>query len=746
MTDDHSRTPAQLSDLTLAEKAALVSGASFWQTAAIPDKGVPAAVLSDGPHGVRYQDEASDHLGFNHSIPATAYPTAAATACSWDRGLLRAIGTQLGHEARAIGVDVLLGPGMNIKRSPLCGRNFEYFSEDPLLTGELAVAWVDGIQRTGVGASVKHFAVNNQETDRMRISAEVDERTLREIYLRAFERVVTRSQPATVMASYNVLNGVKVAENEWLLDTVLRGEWGYEGVVVSDWGAVSDPVASLRAGLDLEMPTTAGASAAAIVRAVESGEIDEGVLDRSVERVLRMGATHTSTADKPAFDADAGHQLAFTAAVESAVLLSNDGTLPLSPDAGGTVAVIGEFARSPRYQGAGSSHVVPHRLDTALDAARDRLAGRREVTFAPGFTFEGADQALADEAVEVARAAGDVILFLGLPDADESEGFDREHLSLPEAQLELFHRLAEVTDRLVVVLSHGAVVEVATWEDRAAATLDMWLGGQASGSAAVALLFGDANPSGKLAETVPLRLEDTPAYLNWPGSDHVVHYGERIYVGYRSYDRTRRDVAHAFGHGLSYTTFEYGELEARADDDGLHLAVSVTNTGARDGAEVVQFYAEAPGDDRPTRELIGFEKVRLRAGAREIVRATVPWGDVSFFSTREHRWVRAGGRYRIWAAASSRDLRSSTEIDIEGTEAPVILDLESSFGEWLADPRGSQALQELFAETGQAPSVDESMMPLIGPIPLGKMLGMMMAGSAVVDPARLEELVARVNG
>lgn len=734
--------------LSLEEKASLVSGFAFWNSTAVESAGIPAMVLSDGPHGVRRQEVGGDHLGINAARPSTAFPTASASACSWDRDLLSTMGVALGVEARTLGVDVLLGPGVNIKRSPLCGRNFEYFSEDPLLSGELGAAWVRGLRTHGVGASVKHYVANDQETDRMKISAEVDERTLREIYLRAFQRVIDKAAPATVMASYNGVNGEPVISNRWLLTEVLRDEWGYEGVIVSDWGAAaSDVVAAVRAGLDLDMPGT-GAGSAALIEAVRSGELDETILDRAASRVAELATTLVAgrTDHPPAFDPEMHHALAKEIAEQSAVLLKNDGVLPLSADAEGSLAVVGEFARTPRYQGAGSSHIVPTRLDNALDAIRER-AGDREVIFEPGFTLDGkAHSDLVEQAVEAAREASDVVVFLGLPAEDESEAFDRVTIDLPGDQLELLRRIVSVSDRVIVVLSNGGVMSVEPWRGGVSAILEMWLGGQAVGSAAVSLLFGDTNPSGKLAETIPLALADTPSFHNFPGNGRTVLYGERIYVGYRHFDSVGRNVAYPFGHGLSYTSFEYDDLHADVVGHSLEVRVRVSNAGSRDGAEVVQFYSVPPEseEDRPSHELVGFEKVVVEAGASAVVTARIPLTDLDYWSSRSRQWVRGGGLYSIQVAASSRDIRAQVDIELAGTEPASPLTLDSAMGEWFADAEGAVALQEMmrqFATQGTG-EWDDATLPLVLPMPLRTILP--MAASKLPFPVLGERLLQRL--
>ncbi|MDX6369047.1 MAG: beta-glucosidase [Gaiellaceae bacterium] len=737
-----------LEGLSLEEKASLVSGFAFWNSTAVESAGIPAMVLSDGPHGVRRQQHGADHLGINAAQPSTAFPTASASASSWDRDLLSTMGVALGVEARKLGVDVLLGPGVNIKRNPLCGRNFEYFSEDPLLSGELGAAWVRGLRSHGVGASVKHYVANDQETDRMSISAEVDERTLREIYLRAFQRVIEKSSPTTVMASYNGVNGVPVISNHWLLTEILRDEWGWDGVVVSDWGAAaSDVVAAVRAGLDLDMPGT-GAGSAALIEAVHSGILDEAILDRAASRVAELALTLVGgrTSPAPTYGQETHHALAREIAEQSAVLLENDGVLPLSADAAGTIAVIGEFARTPRYQGAGSSHIVPTRLDNALDAIRER-AGDRGVHFEPGFTLDGKeDEDLAEQAISAARGASDVVVFLGLPAEDESEAFDRVTIELPADQLALLQRIVSVNDRVTVVLSNGGVVSVEPWRAGVAAILEMWLGGQAVGSATASLLFGDMNPSGKLAETIPLALADTPSFHNFPGNGQSVLYGERIYVGYRHYDTVGRDLAYPFGHGLSYTSFEYDDLRASVDGDALEVRLRLINSGSRDGAEIVQFYSIPPesGEDRPSHELVGFEKVLVEAGGSAVVTTRIPLADLDYWSSRSRRWVRAGGSYTIQAAASSRDIRAQVGVELAGTEPAPPLTLDSTMGEWFADAAGAVALQEMMAQfaTQGAGEWDDATLPLVLPMPLRTILP--MAASKLPFPVLGERLMQRL--
>jgi beta-glucosidase len=723
-----------LAELTLEEKASLCLGSDFWHTAPVERLGVPAIMVSDGPHGLRKQPEQGDHVGISDSLPATCFPTACALASSWDPQLVRRVGEALGREARAQRVAVVLGPGINIKRSPLCGRNFEYFSEDPLLSGVLGAAMIDGVQRQGVGTSLKHYAANNQETDRLRVSAEVDERTLREIYLAGFERAVTHAQPWTVMCSYNKVNGVYASEHAWLLTTVLRGEWGFDGLVVSDWGAVHDRVAALAAGLDLEMPPNRGVSDAAIVTAVRSGQLDERVLDTAVARVLQLVDRATANREPPPLlDADAHHALARAAAVECAVLLKNeDRLLPLRPAAGDTIAVIGEFARTPRYQGAGSSQVNPTRVDVALDELRTGVPDGVEVAFAAGYGLDTSDhdEELAAEAVALASRAEVVVAFLGLPAADESEGFDRSHMNLPANQTALLARLADANPNLAVVLANGSAVRLSDWDQHAKAVLECWLSGQAAGGAAADLLLGAANPSGRLAETLPLRLEDTPSYLNFPGEAGQVRYGEGIFIGYRGYDKLDRQVSYPFGHGLSYTSFSYADLTANVTgrhqdgDLAVEVASRVTNTGDRRGKEVVQLYVGDPEASvaRPVRELKAFAKVDLDPGETTMVKFTLTTRDLTYWSTRLNSWVLEGGEFELAVGASSRDLRLTTTVDIAAPPLPVRLDGMATLEEWLADPTGSALLHKAVGtdEEGRPKGIlgNEELLPVIGNFPI----------------------------
>ncbi|HET9563196.1 MAG TPA: glycoside hydrolase family 3 C-terminal domain-containing protein [Mycobacterium sp.] len=734
-----------LTELTLAEKAALTSGSSFWYTAPVERLGIPRIMVSDGPHGLRAQPGEGDHVGIGGSLPATCFPTASAVASAWNPQLLYRIGQALAQEARACNLSVILGPGINMKRSPLCGRNFEYFSEDPFLAGELAVGIVDGIQSRGVGTSVKHYAANNQETDRLRVDAQVDERALREIYLPAFERVVTGSQPWTMMCAYNKVNGLSASENSWLLTTVLREEFGFEGLIVSDWGAVYHRVPALLAGLDLEMPPALDRSPQQVVAAVESGEVPIEVLDARVRKVLELVTRGMPVLElDESFDADAHHALAREAAAESVVLLINDGVLPLTPDA--SIAVIGEFARTPRFQGAGSSQVNPIRIDVLLNELR---AAYGEVPFAAGYGIGDTtdDDALLAEAEQVAGSADTVVMVVGLPGADESEGFDRTHMNLPANQLTVLQAVATVNPNVVVVLVNGSTVLLGDITPYAQALVEAWLGGQAAGSGIADVLTGKVNPSGRLAETIPHRLEDNSSYFNFPGDSHIVRYGEGLFIGYRGYDRAHQDVAFPFGFGLSYTTFALSDLavttRGSVADDSLAatVTVTVTNTGDRDGAEVVQVYITdvASTVARPARELKGFAKVSLAAGASEQVSVQLDQRAFAFWSVVHGRWAVEAGDFVIAVGPHSRDLPLSETITVDAPTLAVPLTRDSTLQEWMGDPMG-RTLIERAVQNGQPATVlEDELIEVIGNMPMSTLANF---GGMSLDHDALDQITA----
>lgn len=718
-----------VNELTLEEKASLCSGADFWHTKAIDRLNIPAAMVSDGPHGVRKQESLADHMGVAESIKAIGFPTASAMACSFDRDLLHKVGDALGEECVAEDLAVLLGPGINMKRSPICGRNFEYYSEDPVVAGELGAAFVNGVQEHGVGTSLKHFAANNQEWRRMSISAEIDERTLREIYLAAFETVVKKAQPWTIMCSYNRINGVYSCENDWLLNKVLRDEWGFEGLVMTDWGAMDERVPSLKAGLDLEMPDCHGETDKLIVKAVQSGELEESVLDTAVERILTMvdkyltarkdidpaSMVHPlpSSAER-GYDVAAHHALARTTAEQSAVLLKNEDILPLQKDK--KIAFIGEFAKVPRIQGGGSSHINNTSIESALDAAGD------SVSYAQGFHIdeETTDETLLQEAITLAKESDVAVIFAGLPDSFESEGFDRTHLNMPANQNELIARISEVQPNVVVVLHSGSPIAM-PWLDKVAGVLQMYLAGQASGGAAVNLLFGDATPCGKLAETFPLHLEDNPSYLNFPGNREKVCYQEGVFIGYRYYDKKKMDVLFPFGYGLSYTDFTYSNMKVTVngknaadvdvikETDEIVVSADITNTGNCDGAEIVQLYIKNPVvyEIRPEKELRDFAKVFLKAGETKTVTFMLNARAFSYYETRIHDWYAESGDYEILLASSSRDIRLQYTVSITGSKKiPFVADYVTTCEDVELFAKDGSALDEMLRRSGFAEATD----------------------------------------
>lgn len=687
----------ELSELSLEQKASLLSGRDFWSTESIEEAGIPSIVLTDGPHGIRLQTGGSDHLGIHASRPATCFPLAVAVGSSWDPGVAARVGAAVGREARALGVSVVLGPGVNIKRSPLGGRNFEYYSEDPLLSGVLGAAHVVGMQQEGPGASVKHFAANNQETERMRVSVDVDERTLREIYLPAFERVVREAAPATVMCSYNRINGVYASQNRWLLTEVLREDWGFEGAVVSDWGAVGDRVAGVAAGLDLEMPGSGGVTDAEIVAAVRAGRLSEADVDTAVRRVLALTRLPRTPAGE--VDIDGHHALAREVAAESVVLLKNDGAvLPLPADR--RLAVIGEPAVRPRFQGGGSSHLTATRIDAALDEIRVLAAERGVVVeYAPGYVLSGDVDAeeLRGSATRVAGASDIAVVFAGSGESEESEGFDRDSIALPAEQVALIRAVAAVAPRTVVVLSNGGVVSLEGWHDEVDAIVEGFLLGQAGGGALADVLFGVVNPSGHLAETIPLRLADNPSWMNFPGEQGHVRYGEGVLVGYRYYVSADVPVRYPFGHGLSYTTFETVGLDAEVTGPDTAVArVEVTNSGDRSGKHVVQVYVSTAAGPvrRPLRELRAFAKVELAPGGTRIVEFVLDDRAFAYWDVELGRWVVPAGEYDIQVGTDAHTIVASRRITLSGNDVARPLTLDSTVGEWFAHPVAGPALRD----------------------------------------------------
>ena len=750
---------AIVSQMTLEEKAGLCSGLDFWHTKPVERLGVPAVMVSDGPHGLRKQDLQADHLGMNESIKAVCMPAACATAASFDRELIGQMGRAIGSSCQHEELSVVLGPAVNIKRSPLCGRNFEYFSEDPYLAGEMSAAYIAGVQSQNVGTSIKHFAANNQEHRRMSSSSNIDERTLREIYLPAFEISVKKSQPWTVMCSYNRLNGTYASEHPWLLTEVLRDEWGFEGYVMSDWGAVSNRVAGLAAGLDLEMPASGGINDAKIVEAVKNGQLDEAILDRAVERILTINYRYLENA-KPEtpWDKEADHLLSAKIAGECMVLLKNeDGILPLSRE--DDVAFIGEFAEKPRYQGGGSSHINSFKKTSALEAAEGL-----KVTYARGYNAdadEATDEMIA-EAVEAARKAKVAVVFAGLPDAYESEGYDRPHMGMPACQNRLIEAVAQANPNTVVVLHNGSPVEM-PWLPKVKAVLEAYLGGQAVGIATVRILYGDVNPSGHLAETFPVKLSDNPSYLYFGGEGNEADYREGVFVGYRYYDRKDMDVLFPFGHGLSYTTFAYSNLRLSAqritDQDTLTATVTVTNTGSRAGKTVVQLYVGDPVSSvfRPVRELKGFEKVELQPGESKDVSFTLCKRAFAYWNTQLHDWYVESGEFTIEIGQSSRSIDVSAPVQVDSTvRLPRHYTMDSIVMDIMADPKAAAIVQPLVSAIlktfspgdGQDSDVakeavsEDMTMAMIQYMPLR---GILSFGGGALDPAAIQSMLDAMN-
>lgn len=695
-----SEIEAIVAQMTLEEKASLCSGGDFWHTKAIERLGVPAMMVSDGPHGLRKQKDEGDHLGVNDSIVAVCYPAGCASAASFDRELLSEMGQAIGEACQAEGIGVILGPAVNIKRSPLCGRNFEYYSEDPYAAGEIAASYIKGVQSKHVGTSIKHFMANSQETRRMSSDSKMDERTMREIYMPAFETAVKEAKPWTVMCSYNRINGTYAAENKMLLTDVLRDEWGFDGFVVSDWGAVNDRVAGVKAGLDLEMPPSCGVNDKLIEKAVKDGSLDEAVLDKTVIRILEIVYRYMENRDENAvFDRQAQHEFSRKVAEESLVLLKNEGILPLKKEQ--KIAFIGQYAEKPRYQGGGSSHINSFKVTGAWEAAK----GLPNVTYAKGYddAEDVVDEALVAEAVAAAEEAEVAVIFAGLPDAFESEGYDRTHMQMPESQNHLIEEVAKVQPNVVVVLHNGSPVEM-PWLPRVKGVLEAYLGGEAVGEAEYRILFGEVNPSGKLAETFPIKLEDNPSYLYYIGEEDEVEYREGVFVGYRYYDKKKMDVLFPFGYGLSYTEFTYSNLKldkkSMKDTETLTVSVDITNTGKVKGKEVVQLYV---GDRestaiRPVKELRGFEKIELAPGETRTVTFTLKARDFAYYNVQIKDFYVEGGEFNICVGSSSRDIRLEDTVCVEATrKIRRKYHLNTTFGDINKDEKAAKYLEPLYA-------------------------------------------------
>lgn len=692
-----------ISQMTLEEKAGLCSGLDFWHTKGVERLGIPSVMVTDGPHGLRKQDGEGDHLGINVSIKAVCFPAGCATASSFDRELIAKLGETIGEECQAENVSTILGPAMNIKRSPLCGRNFEYYSEDPLVSTEMAGALVHGVQSRNVGTSPKHFMANNQEYHRMTSSSEMDERTMREIYLASFEGMVKKEKPWTIMNSYNKLNGTYLCENREMLTDILRKEWGFDGYVMTDWGAMNDRVESLKAGCNLEMPASGGETDAEIVAAVKNGALEESVLDTCCEEFLNIVFRYEENRDSAAvFDREQDHETARKIEEECIVLLKNENdTLPLSPDQ--KVALIGKYASAPRYQGGGSSHINSFKVESAIDAAAafDYIE-KENITYAQGFDDieDKADEKLTAEAVEAAKSADAAVIFAGLPDNFESEGYDRKHMRMPDCQNALIGAVAEVQPNTVVVLHNGAPVEM-PWIDKVKAVLEVYLGGQAVGGATVNVLYGAVNPSGRLAETFPMRVQDTPCYLNYGGEHDKSVYSEGVFTGYRYYTSKDIKVLFPFGHGLSYTEFSYSGLtvssERIKESETLAVSVDVTNSGSRAGKDVVQLYVAPRGGTiiRPVRELRAFEKIDLAPGETKTVTFTLDKRAFAYWSTEIHDWHVESGEYEIQIGRNAQEIVLSQSVYVNSeTVIPKVFTFNSTMGEIMADPKGRAVMEQ----------------------------------------------------
>lgn len=692
-----------ISEMTVEEKASLCSGLDNWRTKPVERLGIPSIMMTDGPNGLRKQMEDAQLTDVNNSIPATCFPTAVAMACSWDRNLLKKIGDAIAQECLAEGVSIVLGPGANIKRSPLCGRNFEYFSEDPYLSSEMAANHIDGVQSRGVGSSLKHFCANNQEYRRLTVNANVDERTLREIYLASFEGAVKQSKPWTVMCCYNKVNGEYGSENSYLLTDILRKEWEHDGIVVSDWGAVNERVKGLKAGLELEMPYSGGDRDRQIAEAVAKGELSEEVLDRAVERLLKI-IFRAVDSKKPnsTFDKKAHHELAREVARESMVLLKNeDNILPLKKQ--GTIALIGAFAKEPRFQGGGSSHVCPTYLSNAYDGIINAKDQKAEIIYSQGYNLESdkIDENLIDEATKVAAKSDVAVIFAGLIESYESEGYDREHLCIPQNHIKLIEAVSKVQTNTVVILSNGSPIEM-PWIGKVKAVLETYLGGQAIGEAIADVLFGDLCPCGKLAETFPMELSHNPSYLNFPGEGDLVEYKEGLFVGYRYYDTKKIKPLFPFGFGLSYTNFEYSDIKLSKkeilDNETLNISVKVKNVGQMRGKEIVQLYVRDIEKSviRPDKELKGFDKIELDVGEEKTVTFTLNKRAFAYYNTEIKDWYVESGEFEILIGKSSQQIVLSDFVTVNSTtKIKKKFDMNSTVEDIMNSPGGLDKLNQV---------------------------------------------------
>ena len=742
-----------IAQMTLEEKASLCSGLDNWHTKPIERLGIPSIRMSDGPHGLR-----KEVPNQQTSVPSTCFPTAVTTASSWDRELIKQMGQAIAQECQAEEVDIILGPAINIKRSPLCGRNFEYFSEDPYLSSQLATAYIQAVQSMGVGTSLKHYAANNQEYRRFTIDETIDERTLREIYLSNFEGAVKEGKPWTVMCSYNRVNGILASENKYLLTDILKEEWGFEGFVVSDWGAVDERVEGIKAGLDLEMPSSYGIGDQKIIEAVKIGKLDEKELDQTVERLLKIIFKAVDNRNRgTTYDKQAHHKLARKIAGESMVLLKNqDNILPLKKE--GTIAIIGAFAKKPRYQGGGSSHVNPTKLDNALEEIEKLVQGKAKIIYEEGYNLDNDEmnQELIDKAKETAKKSNVAIIFAGLPDRYESEGYDRTHMKMPENHNKLIEEISKVQPNTIVVLSNGAPVEI-PWIDKVKGLLESYLGGQAGGGAVADILFGEVNPSGKLAETFPKKLSHNPSYLNFPGEGNKVEYREGVFVGYRYYDKKEIEPLFPFGYGLSYTTFEYTDISVDkkeiTDKETIEVKVKVKNTGKVKGKEIVQLYVRDVESkvNRPEKELKGFEKIELAPGEEKTVTFKLDKRSFAYYNTEIRDWYVESGEFEILVGKSSKEIELKETVKVNSTVTiKKKYDRNSTIGDLMEDPEASQVLKELLEKINEIGGIfqedehrdQELIISMMRYLPLR---GLINFGRGYFTDDMLEQLLEKLN-
>jgi beta-glucosidase len=742
-----------IAQMTLEEKASLCSGLDNWHTKPIERLGIPSIRMSDGPHGLR-----KEVPNQQTSVPSTCFPTAVTTASSWDRELIKQMGQAIAQECQAEEVDIILGPAINIKRSPLCGRNFEYFSEDPYLSSQLATAYIQAVQSMGVGTSLKHYAANNQEYRRFTIDETIDERTLREIYLSNFEGAVKEGKPWTVMCSYNRVNGILASENKYLLTDILKEEWGFEGFVVSDWGAVDERVEGIKAGLDLEMPSSYGIGDQKIIEAVKIGKLDEKELDQTVERLLKIIFKAVDNRKRgTTYDKQAHHKLARKIAGESMVLLKNqDNILPLKKE--GTIAIIGAFAKKPRYQGGGSSHVNPTKLDNALEEIEKLVQGKAKIIYEEGYNLDNDEmnQELIDKAKETAKKSNVAIIFAGLPDRYESEGYDRKHMKMPENHNKLIEEVSKVQPNTIVVLSNGAPVEI-PWIDKVKGLLESYLGGQAGGGAVADILFGEVNPSGKLAETFPKKLSHNPSYLNFPGEGNKVEYREGVFVGYRYYDKKEIEPLFPFGYGLSYTTFEYTDIivdkKEITDKETIEVKVKVKNTGKVKGKEIVQLYIRDVESkvNRPEKELKGFEKIELAPGEEKTVTFKLDKRSFAYYNTEIRDWYVESGEFEILVGKSSKEIELKETVKVNSTVTiKKKYDRNSTIGDLMEDPEASQVLKELLEKINEIGGIfqedehrdQELIISMMRYLPLR---GLINFGRGYFTDDMLEQLLEKLN-